>query len=71
MWFEVWITEEKYDYDIVKNYWLGDFETKDIDIKERKFLIKLNKIDDIIDMSNWIGENLEVGCFCDEPSIII
>ena len=28
MWFEVWIIKEKYDYDTVKNYWLGDFETK-------------------------------------------
>lgn len=62
---------EKYDYDTVKNCWLGEFETKDKNVEEGEFYIKLNTAEDIIEVSNLVGENIEVGTCCDEPVIII
>lgn len=70
MWFWVQLSEE-YDYNIVRNYWLSDFETKDKDIDEGEFYIKLNNLSDILEISNLIGENITVGTFCDVPTIII
>ena len=70
MWFWVQISD-KYDYDTVKNHWLSDFETKDKDIPEAEFYIKLNYIKDILEISNLVGENIVVGTFIDEPMIMI
>lgn len=70
MWFWVQISD-KYNYDTVKNYWLSDFETKDKDISEGEFYIKLNTAEDIVEVSNLVGENIVVGTFCDEPMIMI
>lgn len=70
MWFWVQLSE-RFDYDAVKNYWLKDFETKDKDIKEGEFYIKLNTIEDVLEVSNLIGKNIVIGTFCDEPTIII
>ena len=70
MWFWVQLNE-KFDYDTVKNYWLSDFETKDKDIEESEFYIKLETASDIIEVSIQLGINIVISTFCDEPMLII
>jgi hypothetical protein len=70
MWFWFQLSG-KYDYDTVKNHWLSSFETKDKDIGEGEFYIKLESLDDIIEVTNLIGEDITVGTFCDEPTISV
>lgn len=60
-----------FDYNTVKNSWLTDYETSDKDIEEGEFYIELHDIEDIIKVSDMVGENIVVGNCIDEATIII
>lgn len=71
MWFLVTLLGIDYEYNTVKDFWLGQFQTKDKDVDEGQFYIKLNTLEDLVEVSNLVGVNIEVGTFCDEPMIVI
>lgn len=69
---EVWLENNDITYDTVKS-WLSEFnpEEKHIDDEQIQFYIYLDKIEDVFEVSNLIGEDIEVGSFCDMPLIKI